>query len=75
MATFLGYHFIWVDPYYTVPPYCTGAVLGGVLEFPETPAHTPTIRLGDKNYKELYILWLFLFVNFILLLLKSPSQR
>ena len=36
------------------------AVLWGFLGFPETPsdiARTPMIRLGDKNYKELHILY------------------
>ena len=46
------------------PAERTGAVLGGFLffflEFPETRyeiACTPTICLGDKNYKELYIVY------------------
>ena len=36
------------------------AVLGGFLGFPEIPseiARALTIRLDDKNYKELYILF------------------
>ena len=40
--------------------HTSGVVLGGFLKFPETPskiACAPTIRLGDKNYKELYILY------------------
>ena len=39
----------------------------GISGIPETPselAHTPTICLGVKNYKELYILWLFLLAKF-----------
>ena len=47
------------------PMICTsyitrGSFRGGVLGFPETPSEivrSPMIRLGDKNYKELYILY------------------
>ena len=60
----------------------SGAVLGGFLETPETPSEivcAPMIRLGDKNCKELYILYYIMAFsigkNFILLPLKSPSQR
>ena len=37
-----------------------GEVLGGFLGFPEAPSEivcAPMICLGDKNYKELYILY------------------
>ena len=40
--------------------FTSGEVLGVFLGFPETPSEivcAPTICLGDKNYRELYILY------------------
>ena len=37
--------------------YISGAALGGFPETPSEIARAPKIRLGDQNYKELYILY------------------